>query len=118
MSRPETDNKIELNSIERRNANLTPGGPGRPKGQKNYATLYREGLLKLAQAEGSTADDIEQEMLANAVKLAKKGDYRFYKDLMDRKYGQAVARSENLNATTNLDKIPEEEKKRLDGLIT
>jgi hypothetical protein len=83
---------------DKRIANLIPCKPGqtanpngRPVGQKNYATLYREGLIHLAKLNGKEPDILEVEMLSNAIKLARAGDYRFYKDILDRKHGQAVA---------------------------
>lgn len=71
------------------------GNPdGRPKGQRNYATIYREAMLILADKNATTPEKLEAEMVANAAVLARKGDYRFYKDLMDRLHGTAVNRNE------------------------
>ena len=66
------------------------GNPnGRPLGQKNYSTLYREALVKLATMEGVEPDDLELEIILNGLKNAKVSDYRFYKDLLDRIHGKA-----------------------------
>jgi len=46
--------KIEEKSKRPQDANLTPGGPGRPKGRKNFKTLYYEAIEKIAKAEGLT----------------------------------------------------------------
>lgn len=71
------------------------GNPnGRPKGQRNYATIYREALIKLGQDNGMEPDEIEKEMVANAILLARKGNVAFYKDTMDRIHGQPVAKQE------------------------
>lgn len=72
----------------------TDAGPGRPPGQKNYATLYREALIKLGQLNGKDPDEIELEMIANGLASARKGDYRFYKDVLDRLHGTAVTKIE------------------------
>lgn len=72
----------------------TDAGPGRPPGQKNYATLYRNALIKLGQLNGKDPDEIELEMIANGLASARKGDYRFYKDVLDRLHGTPVARHE------------------------
>jgi hypothetical protein len=71
------------------------GNPdGRPKGQRNYATIYREALIKLATLNNKTEEEIENEILSNALVSARKGDYRFYKDILDRLYGTPVSRTE------------------------
>lgn len=71
------------------------GNPnGRPKGQKNYATLYREALIKLAKSNNKTPDELELEILSKGILNARAGDYRFYKDLLDRLHGTAISRAE------------------------
>jgi Family of unknown function (DUF5681) len=83
------------------------GNPdGRPKGQRNYATIYREAMLILADKNTTTPEKLEAEMVANAAVLARKGDYRFYKDFMDRLHGTAVQRTEG-NNTISLNASPE-----------
>lgn len=85
-------------NTDKRLENLRPpwkpgesGNPsGRPEGQKNYATLYREALIKLAQANGVEPDALELEIMANALLNARNGNYRFFKDMMDRLFGKAV----------------------------
>lgn len=63
-------------------------GSGRPKGQRDYATIYKEALIKLASANGITADELENDILQKGLALSRKGDYRFYKDTLDRLHGQ------------------------------
>ena len=71
------------------------GNPnGRPKGRKNFATVYREALEHLARLNHTTADALEVEMYANALAKARKGEYSFYRDTVDRLYGRA---QENVN---------------------
>lgn len=65
----------------------TDAGPGRPPGQKNYATLYREALINLAELNGKTPDELELEILSKGILSARSGDYRFYKDTLDRLHG-------------------------------
>ena len=72
------------------------GNPaGRPKGQRDYATVYREALIKLASLNDKTEEEIENEILSNALLSARKGDFRFYKDILDRLYGTPVNRNEH-----------------------
>lgn len=63
---------------------------GRPLGQRNYAVIYREALQILADKNATTPEKLEAEMVANAAILARKGDYRFYKDILDRLHGTPV----------------------------
>lgn len=91
------------------------GNPnGRPKGQRNYATIYREALIKLAEINGKEADELENEMVQKAIAAARKGDYRFYKDLLDRLYGSATqkvdhtTKGEQINDLSQVEKIAQE----------
>lgn len=83
-----------------REKNLIPfekgksGNPnGRPVGQRNYATIYKEALLKLAELNGKTPEQLENELIATGFAKAK-NDYRFYKDVMDRIHGAATQRTD------------------------
>ena len=72
------------------------GNPdGRPLGQRNYATIYRDALIKLAKLNGKTVEELEDEILSSGIMLARKGDFRYYKDILDRLHGTAVQKSEN-----------------------
>ena len=76
------DNLIPIKPGETRNPE------GRPKGQRNYATIYKEALIKLAELNETDPDSLENEILSKGITLARKGDYRFYKDLLDRLHGE------------------------------
>ena len=71
------------------------GNPnGRPLGQRNYATIYREALIKLATMNDMKPEDMETDILLKGLASARKGDYRFWKDLMDRLHGQPIKKTE------------------------
>ena len=76
---------------------------GRPVGQKNYSTLYREALLKLAESNNLTTDELELQILQKGLSMARKGDYRFYKDVLDRTHGTAINKTD---ITTDGEKLP------------
>ena len=76
-------NLIPIKKGERLNPN------GRPLGQKNYATLYREALIRLGELNNKEPDEIELEMIAKGLTSARSGDFRFYKDVLDRLHGAA-----------------------------
>jgi hypothetical protein len=68
------------------------GNPsGRPKGARNYKTIFREALLKVSEALklGQEPDDVLVEIVKRGIAQALKGNYNFYKDILDRLYGQA-----------------------------
>lgn len=90
------------NSVNNRVKGLKPfkkgesGNPnGRPKGQRNFQTIYMEAMKILANKNSTTVEQLEAEMVANAAILARKGDFRFYKDTMDRLHGSPVNRNEH-----------------------
>lgn len=72
----------------------SPNPNGRPNGQRNYATIYREALLILADKNSTTPERFEAEMVANGAVLARKGNYKFYKDILDRIHGTPVSRTD------------------------
>lgn len=91
--------EVAIKNIKKRGPAWKKGDPspnpsGRPLGQKNYATLYREALVMLAKHKKKEPDEIELEMLSNAIKSARAGNYRFYKDIIDRLYGTAVQKTD------------------------
>jgi hypothetical protein len=74
------------------------GNPaGRPKGAKNYKTLFREAYTAIAKdlRLGKDPDDLLVEILKRGIKEALKGNYPFYKDIMDRLYGKPKQTIEN-----------------------
>ena len=65
------------------------GNPfGRPKGQKNWDTIFELALEKIVKEKKLPIKDPEAEMVIKAVIESLKGNYNYFKDLMDRKYGK------------------------------
>lgn len=99
-------------STDKRLENLAPpfekgqsGNPnGRPKGRRNFSTIFYDALENLAKKNDMDADTLETEILEKALISARKGDHRFYKDLMDRLHGQAKQVAE-VNGTLELKPI-------------
>jgi hypothetical protein len=99
----ENRSKTELTGKEKRLANLKrDAGPGRPPGQRDYKTIYREAMIILASNNSTTPEKLEAEMVANGFMAARKGDYRFYKDTLDRLHGTAP---QTVNVTADLNII-------------
>lgn len=68
------------------------GNPrGKPKGLKNFKTLFEEAAREVAEALrlGQEPDTVQIELVKRGIKEGLRGKYPFYKDLMDRLYGQA-----------------------------
>jgi hypothetical protein len=85
------------------------GNPsGRPKGSKNFTTLFEEAVKKLAL--GETPDDVEMEILRTGIEKAKAGSFSFYKDIFDRIYGQPT-KTIDLTGSLKVQKIQELEEK-------
>ena len=77
-------------------ANLVPfkkgqsGNPkGKAKGQRSYATIYREALKKIGETQNMTPEEVEDLLHKSGLANALKGNFAFYKDALDRLHGQA-----------------------------
>src|SRR3990167_5159425 len=62
---------------------------GRPKGTRNYSTISREAIRKIAESQSLTPEEFEQLLIQSGINQALKGDYRYYKDHFDRTFGKA-----------------------------
>jgi len=67
------------------------GNPnGRPKGSKNFTTLFEKAVKDVAKKLelGEDPDAVEIQIIQRGIKEALSGKYPFYKDLFDRIYGK------------------------------
>ena len=100
----------DKNSVRPQNKNLNPpmkkgetiNPKGRPKGQRNYATIYREALQKIAEVNQQSPDEVENILVQSGLKKALKGDFNFYRDTMDRLHGKP---QQKIDHTTDGEKI-------------
>lgn len=69
-------------------------GAGRKSGSKNFDTIFEAAIRKIVEEKKINLDDPEREMVVKAVIEALKGNFSYFRDLMDRKYGKAT---ENIN---------------------
>lgn len=67
---------------------------GRPLGQRNYATIYREALMQLAKDKGITPNALEDLIEKVGIAKAIGGDFRFFQDIRDRIHGKPTQRTE------------------------
>lgn len=89
---------FEKGDDPRRNLN------GRPLGAKNFNTLFEEALKKISEINGKTPDEFDIEIIAKGIEKARTGEYKFYRDLMDRRFGRPL---QPMDMTTGGDKIRE-----------
>ena len=99
--------------------NLTPGGPGRPKGRKNFKTLYYEAIERIAQSQGITGEEFEVKMIEQAARKGFNGDRGFYTDTMDRVHGKAEQKTDiTSDGESIVDKqFTDKQKAKLLGLL-
>jgi hypothetical protein len=90
-------------------------GGGRKQGQRNYATIYRLALEKIADAKGMSADDIEMAIVIKGIEKAIRGDYKFSENILDRIHGKPV--QTNLNKAIDDVELDEAEVGTLDAML-
>lgn len=90
-------------------------GGGRKQGQRNFATIYREALIKVATIKGLEPDDLEMALVVKGLEKALKGDYKFYQDIQDRIHGKPV--QTNLNKDINDVELDESEIGTMDAML-
>lgn len=67
----------------------TGNDSGRPLGAENFKTKFYRALDKLAEKQGKTVTELEEELFHIGYLRARK-DYAFYRDLQDRVYGKPM----------------------------
>lgn len=67
---------------------------GRPKGRRNFATIYHEAIKKIGESQGKTPEEIEDILHQSGLAKALKGDFNFYRDTMDRLHGKPLQKAE------------------------
>ena len=61
---------------------------GRPKGVKNFSTIFQEAIKKIAREKSIKECDVEVDLVIKAIAEARGGNYQYYKDIFDRNYGK------------------------------
>ena len=79
------------------------GNPkGRPIGSRSFKTLVNEAIIKIATDTGQDPLELERDIVVKGLLSARKGDYRFYKDTLDRVYGAAGTQEEEKTDKGNI----------------
>jgi hypothetical protein len=63
---------------------------GRPVGSLDFKTKWFKFIEKVAESNGMTPEEIDEQLFAVGFKKAKEGDYQFYKDIHDRVHGKPL----------------------------
>jgi hypothetical protein len=89
-----TDKRLDNLKEPWKEGDPSPNPNGRPKGQRNYATIYREALIKLGEANNKTPEELEEIIEQAGLKQAMKGNFPFFKDIRDRIHGKPVEKKQ------------------------
>lgn len=121
MKKPENTGEIQARRDE--NGRFIKGASGnlagKPAGTKNFETLFDEAVKKVAKTKKLSSGDIEVEIIAKAIVEALKGNYAYYKDLIDRLFGKAKE-SIDLNHSPKIEiswEPTEEERKKAEKAL-
>jgi hypothetical protein len=88
------------------------GNPaGRPKGSPNFSTKFKQLIDRVAADEQVSSEEIEERLIEVGYKGAKSGDYKFWKDIHDRVYGQAT-QNLNIDGKLEIDELSREKAKK------
>jgi hypothetical protein len=84
------------------------GNPGRPKGTKNKRTIFNRAMMHVGEALGlgKEPDTVAVELVKVGIRKALKGNFSFYKDILDRLYGKP-RKTINVDAELKTPKIQE-----------
>ena len=98
---------VKTGTKQKKDTKFKPGQSGnlkgRPKGSKNFSTLFKEAIKKIAKENKITELQAEQDLIIKAYREAKKGNFSFYRDIMDRVYGKP---QEKIDLTTAGKELP------------
>lgn len=61
---------------------------GRPEGSKNFSTVFRDFMKRIADVNGVEAGDVEDQLLRIGFVEAQKGNFSFWNNIFDRLYGR------------------------------
>jgi len=75
---------------------------GRPKGSKNFGTLFEEAAEKVAEEKDINKSEVQKEMLAVGIRKSMDGEFNFYKYLHNKLYGKPT---QHTDVTSDGDKV-------------
>ncbi len=71
------------------------GNPnGRPKGSRNFSTVFENALTKLSKRKDGDTTELEEKLVLVGFKKAMAGDYRYWNSIIDRRFGKDTKKQE------------------------
>ena len=61
---------------------------GRPKGVRDWKTDFNQAIKLVAKGTGKTESEIRTEFLARGIAEGRKGNFNFWKEIVERNYGK------------------------------
>ena len=79
------------------------GNPaGRPKGSKNFNTLFVNAVKRIAETNKVKPEEIDLNMITQAIEKATDGDFKFFQYIYDRRFGKPLNK---IDLTSDKEKI-------------
>ena len=75
---------------------------GKENGTKNFSTLFDEAIKKIVKEKKLLITNPEVDLVVKAIVEALKGNYAYYRDIMDRRFGKPKE-SVDLNSTREIE---------------
>ena len=74
-----------------------PENKGRPKGARDFKTIFEEAAKEVAKSLklGEKPDVVQIEILKKGIKEGIKGNFNYYRDIVDRLYGKTTEKIEH-----------------------
>jgi len=99
----------------------TANPDGRPKGSRNFSTLWKKAVKNIAESQKEELDpeQVELILIKKAYQKASDGHFKFYKDIMDRVFGKAMQKTDITTGgkPINNKQIEDEVEKKLDTIF-
>ena len=74
---------------------------GKPIGLKNFETDFDDAVKEIAEEKGITIGEARNILFKKAYTEAEKGNFPYYRDIIDRLYGKVVEKTETKSANLN-----------------
>ena len=103
-----TTKKVQVGVPFKSGAEWNGNANGRPAGSKNFSTMFEEAIKIIVKEQRIPVKDPEVELVVKGVTQALKGNYSFWKDIMDRTYGSTNSSQVNVGVNVNNIQITDE----------
>ena len=109
MEEPKVENAVNTAEKQQEKVVGTPFKPGesgnpagRPKGSKNFNTLFVNAVKRIAETNKVKPEEIDLNMITQAIEKATDGDFKFFQYIYDRRFGKPLNK---IDLTSDKEKI-------------